>query len=120
MKQPRKMAKPFTDLVGEIENGQFLGDLTEAMHNIVAAVMDTRKPGRLTIKLAMTPTGRGTVDLKADFDAKNSAAAGAAGAAATRTTTTIGPTLMARRCCSSRRSRATGGRKVRRRDLYLA
>lgn len=69
MKQPRKMAKPFTDLVGEIENGQFLGDLTEAVHNIVAAVMDTRKPGRLTIKLAMTPTGRGTVDLKADFDA---------------------------------------------------
>lgn len=62
--------KPITDVLGEVESGQFLGELTEATYNIIAAVMDTRKPGALTIKLKFTPTGKGTVEVDADFDAK--------------------------------------------------
>lgn len=61
--------KPFTDVLGEIEGGQLLRDLTEATYNIIAAVMDTRKPGRLTIKMSFAPTGKGTVNVAADYDA---------------------------------------------------
>jgi hypothetical protein len=62
--------KPFTDTFGELAHGQFLSEVTEAVYNIVAAVMETRKPGELKIKLKFTPTGKGTVNVDADFDAK--------------------------------------------------
>lgn len=62
--------KPFTDVLGEIEGGQFLAELTEEVYKIVAAVMETRKPGRLKIALTITPTGKGTVNLDAAFDSK--------------------------------------------------
>lgn len=59
--------KPFSDVLGEIENGQFLHDLTEATYNIIAAVMDTRKAGSLKINISVTPTGKGTVNVDAKF-----------------------------------------------------
>lgn len=62
--------KPITDTLGDLENGRFLRDLTEASYNMVAAVMDTRKPGKLTVTLTYSPTGKGTVNLDAKFDAK--------------------------------------------------
>lgn len=61
--------KPFSDVLGEIENGNFLHDLTEQTYNIIAAVMETRKPGSLTLKMKFTPTGKGTVNVDADYDA---------------------------------------------------
>lgn len=61
--------KPFTDVLGEIENGALLQDLTEQVYNIIAAVMETRKPGKLKLVMAFTPTGRGTVNVDADYDA---------------------------------------------------
>lgn len=62
--------KPFSDTLGEIENGKFLRDVTEATYNIVGAVMETRKPGKLTITLDFHPTGKGTVAIDADFKTK--------------------------------------------------
>ena len=61
--------KPLTDVLGEIEGGTLLHDLTEATYNIIAAVMETRKPGRLKLSISFTPTGRGTVNVDASFDA---------------------------------------------------
>ena len=62
--------KPLTDTLGELENGQFLSELTEAVYSIIAKVMETRKPGKLKINMSFTPTGKGTVNVDADFDAK--------------------------------------------------
>lgn len=59
--------KPFTDLLGEVENGQLLRELTEAVYNVVAAVVDTRKPGKLKLALDFAPTGKNTVKIDADF-----------------------------------------------------
>lgn len=62
--------RPFTDVLGEIENGDMLHDLTEATYNIIAAVMETRKAGKLNVSLEFVPTGRGTVNIAAKFVAK--------------------------------------------------
>lgn len=62
--------KPFTDTLGEIEGGQLLRDLTEALYNITHAVRETRKPGELRVALKITPTGRGSVEIDAAFVAK--------------------------------------------------
>jgi hypothetical protein len=61
--------KPFSDVLGEIENGALLHELTEAVYNVIAAVMDTRKPGRIKLALEFSPTGKGTVNVDAKFDA---------------------------------------------------
>lgn len=61
--------KPFTDILGEIENGQLLRDLTEAIYGVTAAVMETRKAGKIKFVMTISPTGKGTVNIDADFDA---------------------------------------------------
>jgi len=60
--------KPFTDLLGEIEDGALLHDLTEQVYNLIAAVMDTRKPGKIKLVLDIAPTGKGTVNIDAKYD----------------------------------------------------
>lgn len=62
--------KPLTDVLGEIENGEFLRELTAKTYDIIRAVMMTRKAGALKINLAITPTGKGTVNVDATFAAK--------------------------------------------------
>lgn len=62
--------KPFSDVLGEVENGQLLNELTESVYNIIAAVMETRKPGSLALAMTFTPTGKGTVNVDAKFKAK--------------------------------------------------
>lgn len=62
--------KPFADVLGEIENGQFHDELTEAIYNMIAACMETRKQGKLKISLTFNPTGKGTVNVSADLDRK--------------------------------------------------
>lgn len=61
--------KPFTDTLGEIENGAFLRELTESLYNVSHAVRETHKKGGLKIKLELKPTGRGSVQIDASFDA---------------------------------------------------
>lgn len=62
--------KPLTDTLGEIEGGAFLAEVTEELYNTVVAVMETRKPGKLKITLDIKPTGKGTINLDAEFEAK--------------------------------------------------
>lgn len=61
--------KPFTDILGEIENGQFLRELTAQVYEIVRATQETRKPGALKLAIKISPTGRGSVELDAKMDA---------------------------------------------------
>lgn len=61
--------KPFTDVLGELENGAILQELTSALYDVVRAVQDTRKPGGLKIAIKVTPTGRGSIELDTKFEA---------------------------------------------------
>ncbi len=61
--------KPFSDVLGEIENGALLMELTQATYDMIAKVMDTRKAGTIKLTLKFAPTGRGTVNVDANFDA---------------------------------------------------
>lgn len=61
--------KPFTDLIGEVEGGAFLREVTAKCYEVVRAVMETRKPGTLKINIRIGPTGRGSVELDAKMDA---------------------------------------------------
>lgn len=62
--------KPFTDVLGEIENGALLNELTEQVYDMIIKVMETRKAGAIKLKLTFTPTGRGTVNVDADYDTR--------------------------------------------------
>lgn len=60
--------KPFTDILGELEDGEFLRELTEKLYLVVCAVRETRKPGAVKIAIKVTPTGKGSVMLDAKAD----------------------------------------------------
>lgn len=62
--------RPFTDIIGEIENGDFLADLTSSLYNVVRAVQDTRKPGSIKMAFTITPTGKGSVEIDTKVDVK--------------------------------------------------
>lgn len=61
--------RPFTDVLGELENGYLLKELTSKVYEIVRAVRETRKPGALKLAVKISPTGRGSVELDAKIDA---------------------------------------------------
>lgn len=60
--------RPFTDVIGELENGDVITDLTAALYDVVRAVQDTRKAGGLKLAIKVTPTGRGSVELDVKFE----------------------------------------------------
>lgn len=62
--------RPITDLIGELQQGNFLHDTTEAVYEIMQAVMDTRKCGQLTMTITFAPTGKGTVEVASTFKTK--------------------------------------------------
>lgn len=61
--------RPFTDVIGDLENGDVIADLTASLYEVVRAVQETRKPGGIKFTLKVTPTGRGSVELDAKYDA---------------------------------------------------
>lgn len=61
--------RPFTDVLGELENGYLLKEITSKVYEIVRAVRETRKPGALKLAVKISPTGRGSVELDAKVDA---------------------------------------------------
>jgi hypothetical protein len=62
--------KPFTDILGDLENGDLLAEITTDIYALVRAVQDTRKPGAFKLTLKMVPTGRASVEIEADYDVK--------------------------------------------------
>lgn len=61
--------RPFTDILGELENGYLLKELTAKVYEVVRASRETRKPGAIKIAIKISPTGRGSVELDAKIDA---------------------------------------------------
>lgn len=50
--------KPFTDVIGELEGGDVLRELTAKLYEVGRAVRDTRKDGSLTLNVKVSPTGK--------------------------------------------------------------
>lgn len=55
MNQPR----PFFDTVREFRRGNFLVECADKLQEVVAAVEDTGKAGKLVIEIAVTPASKG-------------------------------------------------------------
>lgn len=53
--------RPIVDTLREIRHGAMLEDASEELAKIVRRVAETGKPGSLTMKLVVRPTGRGSV-----------------------------------------------------------
>ena len=62
--------RPFTDILAEIERGEVLHELTQAVYDVTEAVMETRKAGSITLQLTISPTGKGTVNVTAKVNTK--------------------------------------------------
>jgi len=61
--------RPLTDILGELENGYSLRELTAKVYEVARAARETRKPGALKLTIKVSPTGRGSVELDAKMDA---------------------------------------------------
>ncbi|WP_280476059.1 hypothetical protein [Nocardia farcinica] len=44
-------ARPFADFLAELRKGSVHDELTEKFHELIAAVMETRKPGTITLTI---------------------------------------------------------------------
>jgi hypothetical protein len=56
--------RPFSDIVRELAGGEVLEEATAGLTEAVAAVMRSRKAGKVTLELAISPNGENTVKLK--------------------------------------------------------
>lgn len=52
--------KPITDTLRHLRGGVLVDEASEALAELVGAVMETGKPGKLTIELSLTKAGRGS------------------------------------------------------------
>lgn len=62
--------RPFIDTLRDIECGSFLEELATVQKEMVEAVMETNKAGKLTIILDYKPEGAGQVTIAADHKSK--------------------------------------------------
>lgn len=51
--------RPFTDVLRDIRKGRVVDTLSEELAEVVRAVLDTNKPGELTLTLKISPQGKG-------------------------------------------------------------
>lgn len=51
--------RPFTDILRDMRKGKVVAAASEELAAIVRAVLDTDKPGELTLKLSVKPQGKG-------------------------------------------------------------
>jgi hypothetical protein len=58
------MSRPFADVLRDLTGGQTYDDLTLQLGELVNAVIEHRKAGELTLKLAIAPNGEGSVKIK--------------------------------------------------------
>jgi hypothetical protein len=56
-------ARQFTDTLVALRYGKTHDDLTEALNALTAKVMETNKAGSITLKLKLTPTKSGQVEI---------------------------------------------------------
>jgi len=61
--------KPFSDVLGELEGGDVLRELTDKLYEVGRAVRDTRKEGAIKLSVTIKPTGKSFI-VDAKIDAK--------------------------------------------------
>lgn len=64
------MARAYADVLREVQGGDLYDEATAALAELVAAVLETRKSGTLTLSLTITPNGENSVRLAGDLKAK--------------------------------------------------
>lgn len=53
--------KPFSDVLGELEGGDVLRELTTKLYEVGRAVRETRKDGTIQLSIKISPTGKSFV-----------------------------------------------------------
>lgn len=61
------MSRPFADVLRDLTGGQTYEELTSALAEVVAAVLDTKKVGTLTLNLKIRPNGDAGVMITDDI-----------------------------------------------------
>ena len=56
-------------VIAECDGGRLVEDGDDLLTKVVKAVMETRKAGAVKIALKIAPTGRGSIEIRADIDA---------------------------------------------------
>lgn len=51
--------RPFTDVLRDIRKGRVVDSATDKLNEVVRGVLDTNKPGEITLKLIIKPQGKG-------------------------------------------------------------
>ncbi len=51
--------RPFTDVLRDIRRGRVVNHLTDELARVIQGVLDTDKPGALTLTLTIKPQGKG-------------------------------------------------------------
>jgi hypothetical protein len=51
--------RPFTDVLRDIRKGRVVEAASDQLAEVVRAVLDTSKPGEITLKLSVKPQGKG-------------------------------------------------------------
>lgn len=64
------MQRPFNDTFRDIEHGHLMDELTDLQQQLVTAVSNTNKPGKITIELNYKPEGQGQLTIKATVKSK--------------------------------------------------
>ena len=59
-------ARSFAHILAEIGRGDVEAEMSTAMHELVAAVQETEKAGKLTLSLTVKPVGEESVEISVD------------------------------------------------------
>lgn len=62
--------RPFGDVLREVEDGNLVADLTDKLYRLMAKVQEVHKAGSITLKLDITPTGKGMAEINAKITLK--------------------------------------------------
>lgn len=61
--------RPFTEVIGDLRSGAH-AQLNERLEEVVEAVIETRRPGEITLKLKIKPNGDGSVEIEDEIKTK--------------------------------------------------
>lgn len=62
--------RPFTDTLTALRYGELLDELSDKLHEVVAACNETGKSGSLTLTLKFKPSRGGAIEINDDIKAK--------------------------------------------------
>ncbi len=63
------MSRPFVEVLGDLEGGSVVSDLTQALSDLTSQVLAVRKPGHLILKIHVSPNGDTSIEVRAEIKA---------------------------------------------------